>query len=166
MSLYNQKPSQKRKHKINKLLLDQQSMLLEERIFVGPHALADPGPKAGPWPRAQAVEAAALSMSGSRPGGVGGLGTRGAGPSALDTIMRQHQAAAARHQQASAAMQGLANERREKTLKALRYIRKYQHLYQSANEASDQRNESRLLQLAERQHGERLQPVPPDHAKG
>ena len=63
-------------------------------------------------------------------------------------------------------MQGLANERREKTLKALRYIRKYQHLYQSANEASNQRSESGLLQLAERQLGERPQSVSPEQVEG
>ena len=49
MSLYNQKPSQKRKHKINKLLLDQQSVLLQERIFVGASALANPINKTGPY---------------------------------------------------------------------------------------------------------------------
>lgn len=63
-------------------------------------------------------------------------------------------------------MQSLANERREKTLKALKYIRKYQHLYQSTNEASDQRSESKLLQQAERQLGERLRPVSPDQVEG
>ena len=33
--LYNKKPGQKRKQKINKLLTDQQSVLLRERIFIG-----------------------------------------------------------------------------------------------------------------------------------
>ena len=47
MSLFNQKPSQKRKHKINKLLLDQQNVLLRERIFVGPSAFTDSGPASG-----------------------------------------------------------------------------------------------------------------------
>ena len=34
MQLYHQKPSQKRREQINKLLYDQQSLMFQERIFV------------------------------------------------------------------------------------------------------------------------------------
>ena len=35
MKLYNQKPTQKRKDKISKLIQDQRNMLIKERILVG-----------------------------------------------------------------------------------------------------------------------------------
>jgi len=38
MALYNQKPSGKRKSKINRLLQEQQDVLKKERILVGPEA--------------------------------------------------------------------------------------------------------------------------------
>ena len=119
MSLFNQKPSQKRKHKINKLLLDQQNVLLRERILVGPSAFTDAGTASS---AAHIPGVGSSTFMSSQLGLGGGAPMRGFGPGALDSMRRPQPMMPTRHYQVPRAVQNLASDRREKTLRALRYI--------------------------------------------
>jgi hypothetical protein len=137
VSIYRTKPSLKRQEKINKILNDEQRLLLQERILV------DNSREAGPLSRARKSGLRAeVNVH------------QGATIDSLLHLLNSTSKGPARQQRASLPQgevhrQLVHLERREKTLQALKYIQKYKFLYKSAKPA----DKYRLMQLLNQQSG-------------